>query len=378
MLRHVKTVEGHDEAPAPVGRRAAVGATDDAVEREADDVSAIVTSLLDRPAAVDAPATRIRRRVEVPVVRRKLTEMAVSDDIAVVKEHVKSTMDTGRTYFEEAKFIYLLNELVATPDTGLRAKCSDFVKANKGSDPAALSAAINALATEANAKYDSLMTALSTLRDDTSDTSDALRSHFSGSVIKVGKDEQMLDQCNLQLRQAVFKEDPFDFVVALATFRDWLKKQDYKWYFDEFAEGNRKAIAEDSGPAEDEGSPGIVTLAELRKVAPAGTTGGQRYTPDRSLGAWRYHVSISFKVIDTKANLKLAPTKKKVEISQFHVSFEPSGGGAKVFYWWRQQGKKGNYVFNNVAGASASATVAMRNAADSAVANAAPEVRCTA
>jgi hypothetical protein len=221
------------------------------------------------------------------------------------------------------------------------------------------------------------MAGLSTLRDSTSDTSDALTAHFKEAGMTVGKDEQMLEEASRKLRQVVFKSDPLDFVVALHEFNQWLKPQEYKWYYDEFVEGNKKAIAEDKSEDTDKAKPGIVTLAELRKVAPMGTTGGQRYTPDRTHGAYRYHVSISFKVIDTKANLKLSPMKKKVEITNFHVSFEPAAG-AKVYYWWRPQGAKGNYVFNNVAGAVGSATLAMRTAADTAVTNAAAGVNCVA
>lgn len=370
-----------DNAPAPVVRRVTVGAVDDTAEREADDVSAVVTSLLDRPALIGAPQAaatgRIRRRPEAPMVRRKLTEVADNDDVVVVKEHLNVMMDTGRSFFDETRLIFRLNELLPTPDAHLKATCGTFARASKGSDATALHDAINALAVEANGKYDGLMTSLSTLRDATSDTSDALTSHFKEAGMTVGKDEQMLETASVKLRQAVFKTDPLAFVIALYEFREWLKPQEYKWYYDEFESSNKKAIAEDKSVDTDKPTPGIVTLAELRKVAPMGTTGGQRYTPDRTHGAYRYHVSISFKIIDTKANLKLSPTKKKVEISNFHVSFEPAAGG-KVFYWWRQQGKKGNYVFNNVAGDTASGTVGMQTAADTAVTNAAAGVNCTA
>ena len=77
MSEHEQLSGRRVQQPAQVVRRLEVGAVDDPAERESDDVSAIVASLLDRPttlgAAAQAGVTRIRRTDGIgrAAIRRK-------------------------------------------------------------------------------------------------------------------------------------------------------------------------------------------------------------------------------------------------------------------------------------------------------------------
>lgn len=336
--------------------------------------AAVSAALASNGPVSGAGGDRSIRRAPARVIRRTLAPAAIAD-FDTVRALLNARQDTGRTFIEECGLLFRISELstVVVPD--LKKQLAAVDKAAQGTDAPALVAAMNRLADTLNPVTDDLMAALTTLRDFYADIGDSLKAHFSGDGLIAGRDQVLLKAAESKIRQANFKEDPDAFVREILAFRKWVQGEEYAYAYDEFVAAHPVETPEEQEQAEPAELPaGRTTVLKLRGVAPVGSTAGQRYSSERKMTGCHYHLSVSYKIIESKANLSAKPSVKQLEVQNFHVSFEPNAGGAKTYYWWKRTGA-GKFAFDKVAGPPGNA--AKRNAADALVASAAPELNCT-
>lgn len=275
------------------------------------------------------------------IIRRSLARVAEGSDTAAIRVHAKSIQDTGIEWLAEVNHVIAVNKLSAAPVTAISGARSAMIVALKGNDDALKVEKMNALVDLANQHYPRL---ISEQRELYSDMQVELKPVADKIGISPGLDEKVVESAYNKIRLTNLKEADHDFITAVTEFEAWLKTQE-QWNYtfiawrDDFL-GDR-ATAEEVDA--EKTTPGIVTLGQLRQVAPVGTTGGQRYTPEKRFGdTHSWHVSISFEMF---GKLEAKPSKRKIRITSFHASFERRTNGVKAYYWWRKTGE-GAFVYN--------------------------------
>jgi hypothetical protein len=318
------------------------------------------------------------------VVQRVLAAPAgATDNMAAIATHRNSIQDSGRTFHSEAEFLGLTAAVIEPKDDAFLTVYGAYVKATKGTDPVAARAAIDALVLAGNAKYAVFVAHVAALRAKYEDISDQLQEYVKGIPVSPGLDDKLMEETARKIRQMAFRADDAAFVRHLYDFQKWIEKETkegYGYAYNDWlaAKAGEPEPLEAAAPA---AQPGVMTVSQLRAVAPIGTTAGQRYTPNVAWhGTHTYHVSVSFSLDVSKANRKLKPPQRKLQITNFHVTYtnnaNPDAPDAqKPRYWWRRTGA-GTFVYDNASGPGHLA--GMLPTAQAAVTATAAAIGCTA
>ena len=289
--------------------------------------------------------------VQRDVVQRFLAVPAKPTSLGDLKVAMSTVGESGNTLATDIEILQYLNRMSPSPDRTYGTAITTFKSAFSGGDVDAAYIALEALIDRANANFGRLHDALDAARERYPKIHELLQKELAKPGLYTPPGLQKASTLVKAIRFATADEQ---FVKALWQLREWLKDENGLPQYDytSWLAGVESGLVSTKTEEETETvPPGHTTLGAVVSVAPKGTTGGQRYTPDRTWGSHSYHVSVSFKNDGTRRAKSAKPNHTPLVIESMHVTFRREGSTTEPRFWWKPS-KPGELRFTETSGDS--------------------------